>query len=1086
MMLITSAQANEVTKLAVTMFGAAPGAYKEYLDGKYLENGADLVATAAAFGQEPAFGAMYNGTAAENAAKIIANLSIDQISDADLKALAEGYITEQVEAGADLGQLYGFALDYMANNTDGNDFSEALAVIDAKVAVANSFTAGYGANVTNLDILMDAIAGVTADTDVEAFVFANLTAESDVIFGDAQDNIFEANLAASGFGGSVDTLQSDDYINGGAGFDTLNVTLANTPFGITPETDSVEAIYVRSQSDDGNDDSDNDTGDNNKNTIDAQDLNGMSQFWNSDSRASLEIEDIRNNSHETTIAWQSADSGEDMDYEVYFNSPNITAPDADASGSQLFLEILDLDSAAADTGPLANNPYVGVVITVGGEEVSIVGEDPITTSYDDLIAGLNASLAAQGLDSIVAEAGVEFQKFNSDDGQLYTGTTIVLTNSGSEELGSVGWTTGGDILPADTNIHTSITDEAPTAGQYLTQTNIILDDVGRGSKSGDMLVGNMSTGDHSDSQGIQQFNVTVDRDSWLNTLSTTNNGLEVINVVNTGANGSLTIDNGEGAGIQDVRVFDASAMTGDVTLAADLNDDIVAKYLNLTDDAADGTADNSEENYITVVDKEFSYDMGAGDDSLDINVEGQAIAHEDFVLNIEGNGGDDSITTSFGMNAGEYADHAVLGNLSIDAGAGDDTVTTGGIGNVVIAAGAGNDTVYTDNSGNKATWELQEQIAAPLSDPSILYKSTITVTYNGGSGGVIGDAIAAEADNGFESTVTVETSGYLGNEQNVNQAIKKAINEDAVLSKLLLAEDGPSNSLVITSLVDGTMVDQEDLNIELKSFAGTLTAAEETAIEDAYQALIQDSTDATDAATILTDARDAMHAVYTATDGDITTGITMTNAGSDGNDDTVNTVNLGTGDDVLVLSTGDNAETVEFTGSSIGNNTIVNFALAADVLDFTAYLNNVVSASGSTDSQQAIAVTVSAATVDAGEAAVSENQVVVLSTFVADGAETWSAMTAADLLAAIKAANTGTDDYGNIDDGALDLAAADGDLVGDDMKSIVMIENNANDGEYKVFELTASADAGEFTAATLLGTVDFGDSIDATVALAGA
>ena len=82
-MLISST--NEVTKLAVTMFGAAPGGHKEYLDGVYLDNGADLVATAQALATEPAFGDMYNGTAAENAAKIIANLSLDQISDAALK-----------------------------------------------------------------------------------------------------------------------------------------------------------------------------------------------------------------------------------------------------------------------------------------------------------------------------------------------------------------------------------------------------------------------------------------------------------------------------------------------------------------------------------------------------------------------------------------------------------------------------------------------------------------------------------------------------------------------------------------------------------------------------------------------------------------------------------------------------------------------------------------------------------------------------------------------------------------------------------------------------------------------------------------
>ena len=45
-----------------------------------------------------------------------------------------------------------------------------------------------------------------------------------------------------------------------------------------------------------------------------------------------------------------------------------------------------------------------------------------------------------------------------------------------------------------------------------------------------------------------------------------------------------------------------------------------------------------------------------------------------------------------------------------------------------------------------------------------------------------------------------------------------------------------------------------------------------------------------------------------------------------------------------------------------------------------------------------------------------------------------------------------------------------------------MIENDLNAGEYKVFELTAKEDTltvnGDFTAATLLGTIDFGETQD--------
>jgi hypothetical protein len=55
-------------------------------------------------------------------------------------------------------------------------------------------------------------------------------------------------------------------------------------------------------------------------------------------------------------------------------------------------------------------------------------------------------------------------------------------------------------------------------------------------------------------------------------------------------------------------------------------------------------------------------------------------------------------------------------------------------------------------------------------------------------------------------------------------------------------------------------------------------------------------------------------------------------------------------------------------------------------------------------------------------------------------------------------------------------------LVSGAGKAIVMVENTANEGEYKVFELSfngiaASNATADFTAATLLGTVDFGNQL---------
>lgn len=1221
-MLITTAQKNEITKLAVTMFGAAPGAYQSYLENLYISNGADIVATATALGNEPAFAAMYSGTNAQITAKIISNLSLGEISDLALKTLAEGYISDQVDAGADLGELFGFALSYMEANSA--DFSEALAIVNKKVEIGNAFTAGNGKNVTDLDTLMAEITGVTADTDVPAY--AHLTVEQDAIFGNSSDNVFKAFLSADS-----DTFQSGDYINGGAGTDTLEVTLANSPYAIIAETMSVEKLTVQSQAN-GDDQGDNEVeglgygtqfgnaefstpADGGDNTIDAQLMNGTTEFWNTESRADLVIEDIRNNSHQTTIGWQAADPG-DVDYAVFFQPTSITAPGAEAEGAQLFLELLDLESMALGNGPLDENPYVGVVVTVDGVTVEIVGDSPITTTYADVVAGFNSSLTLQGYTNITASLGAEFSKFNSDDGQQYTGTTIVLTNSGAEALAGSGWTTGGELLPPGTNIHTAITDVVPSVSGYLTQTDIILDWVGRGSKAGDFIAGNMSTGTNSDSAGIQQFNVDVDRNSWIDSMQSTNNTLEVVNVENIGAKGSLRIDK-----LNDVRVFDAAAMVGDVTLTAELSSDITAKYLDLVDTASDASADNSEVTYNGVVDREFSYDLGTGNDTLNLAVESANLAaagtatREDFVLEVTGGAGNDNITFSIvddveaahvlaGSTENWYTNQAILGNITITSGTGDDTVTTTGAGNVTITTGSGNDTVYTDNAGLTLTTAAFDTVSetflfvadfldnadevvdvggtsTAIGDATVLADvvtaaitsytaegftvvdngaGSITVSLQGAVafGGTIptatfgastlvelavsttvaeatvttpagvippatwvvnaantdidnlqsnaetevflvdgqvtvtlstaASAAALGLDNGFESVAISIPNGtdYMITDLDVNQAVKQAINSDAVLSKLLVATDGPGRTLVIESLIDGTFA-ADDLAIVVNSTYNHGTAAQSTvdAVNAAFGISVNNS--GTDY------VPDATQSVNTA----LLNGITGLSGGAGevlatkyaaamtGTDSTYasdNVITGGAGDDLIVLgtdATGTTAtasnDTVVFSGS-FGTDTIVNFnetAAGQDKLDFTAYQTSQTSASGSTDS----AVTVATAVVLADD--IVANSIVVTTFAVVDGIDgavnTFATLTDAQMLTALNADATF----------AADVTA---DIVGTTVKAVILVENAANnDGEYKVYDVTYTEAAGlddsdNFTQATLVGTIDLGDAATFTAA----
>ena len=804
-----------------------------------------------------------------------------------------------------------------------------------------------------------------------------LTTDADKLTGTVNSDTFTGSV-----GGNNDTLQSDDIIAGGAGTDTLDVTLANTPFAITPRSSSVEILKVRSQAD-GDDEGTNDVqgfvssikkdlnGDSTgaslstittagDNTIDAQNMVGTSQFWNSNSRADLVIEDVRNKSHETTLGFQSTDPG-DVDYAVFFDPSHITAPGGVASGATLTVRLADVLGLKVDTNGLKNLPYNGMTITVGTKDVTLAIDFAKLTSYADFVTAINAALVKAGLTTITATTGTaETAVFSTAVSGFAQGSVagtfnpVILTNSGPEGITLKGYALNTGAQEPNGNLVRTFTVNEQVTVNALTQVNMILDDVGRGSMAGDFLAGSMSTG-ASGSKGIAQFNVSVDRSSHITTLQTTNNGLEVVNVKNIGANGNLRLDDNNltdaDYGLTDVRVFDASTMTGRVTLSAVLSSNVVAKYMDLTDTGTP-SGDNSDPlPFRDVVDQEFSYDLGSGNDSLYLNISVENLAaagtttREDFVLTINGNAGDDTVTAQIGTGTGVgnenwYTNSTLNANLSINTGEGNDTVRTQGAGNWKINTGAGNDTVYSDNSGaTRAVWVFNTADQTVTPSPAArdlgdlvssantsynLYKATAEVTFRGLT----------------SAKVTIDSTNYRTTDLQINQAIKLAINSDPVLSKLIKATDGPANTLVVTSLIDGVRVDT-NLAISVTN-ATSLTAAEVTAAGAAYSITTPTEANVLSAmATALTafNTRGDYVAKFAAEVG----GAVID--GTDSNNAADSTHTLGAGNDVLVLSTNhDNDvvsttnntssnETVVYNAIGFGNDTIVNFN-SGDVVPF--------------------------------------------------------------------------------------------------------------------------------------------------------
>ena len=542
------------------------------------------------------------------------------------------------------------------------------------------------------------------------------------------------------------------------------------------------------------------------------------------------------------------------------------------------------------------------------------------------------------------------------------------------------------------NRYERVNNDPATPGERLA-INIALEKVGLAGDGGELIIGSMNKHEGNEwdavntvtdtTSGIEEFNVIVyganDKSSSLAGLHSTNNNLRVVTVATDAARSGtsfadLTIGNsnthadlsevpslGNAEALKDVQVFDASAFKGDLTLFAAITAEVADKYLDLVDQAPDAPAlDNVS----------FEYTGGTGKDYFNValssvNLDDIGTAtREDLTLNIDGGAGDDTITLAIVDGSG--LDNAVIipseerldnwydnqklnANLSIDGGAGNDTIWTPGSGDVIIDGGAGNDTIYADNTGDMATWVFNaaddagnanarrdiDNIQSSVNNHYRLFKTDVVVNFQG-----------------FEVKAAIASFNGVASDLDINQAIKTAINSDAVLSKLLLATDGPANTLVISSLIDGA-VESGDLVVTLEApAAGEITAGEAGQLSAWYATPgLTPATAATAigvAAAVFNTNSDGSSTVYNqsfARDG----GSDM--FGGDSFHVSDNTITGGTGNDVIVLGTGAlSNDAVAYEGFGNGTDTIVNFVAGvftdADFLDFSSYGANAVYVGG--------------------------------------------------------------------------------------------------------------------------------------------
>jgi hypothetical protein len=664
-------------------------------------------------------------TSAQVAAIVVKNAGIEAgnfgLTAANVAA-AVAIVTAEINFAAPLGNQGSAIASILAawSNASVNDpmYGAAARAWNVKIDQANAYSAtatenaGFGAINTE-------------------FV---LTVGNDRLTGNEGNDTF---IAGQG------TLGSADVINGGAGLDTLKASINGI---LSPTISGVEKLEFQAQF------RTTDTGDNNLadeqivkvdfNT-NVSSITGFTSIENSNSRADLIIEDVRiadnQKTEDITIVMRETDPG-NVDYGVYFDQNSLR--NVSSSASQINLRVLDTFSTFQGTAPLKDSPYGAFTFSFalnGAAPVSVtLASQAIqdAQTFPEIVAALQAAAdIGFGPGVVTVSLGSTYSVPDSVSNTLVTGTEIVLAAQGSivfsTPTGS-GWT-ASDVVPAISGLFTSFNVGGSTAVGLVT-SEIILDDVGRGSTGGDLVVGGLSVGETSTSKGVEKFLIEVQDNSKLQTINSTNNTLKEVVItsgvttrVNNAFNenekdaGALTVRGFEapndgtfnnalpGAltqhnafGFSDVRLLDASAFKGKLDIDAELTQASIAKYLNLKDVAALPAGDNIAVTYLG----------GVNNDKIALTLDSNTASsrstitpgREDFTFTVDGGAGNDELTVNVAGNlAGGaqawYTNQKLNANITVNGGAGDDVIRTPGAGDVKINGGAGNDTIYTDNSG---------------------------------------------------------------------------------------------------------------------------------------------------------------------------------------------------------------------------------------------------------------------------------------------------------------------------------------------------------------------------------------------------
>lgn len=677
-MAITVQMREQVSQLYVALFGRAPDGEGLGFWVQQLDSGKTMVQVAnEMYGTTPA--RAYYPLFLTNE-EVISTFYQNVLGvTADAEGLA--FWTAKLNAaGATKGSVIAEMIAVTLTNPNPAG-AAARALLENKVAVAQ----WYGEQNGNIDGATAILTSVTTDpASVEAAKAGGvqsgetfmLTTGADTKAGTAGNDTFVGVIGTNGLAANGTTFNSGDNLSGGAGVDTLNLSVSGTHTAPVTTTafvlDSIEKVLVSNYETSVN--------------LDTIDLSGATGVTTVGLSSSAATGDTKFDNVKNIVAAELANGSADL--EIAYAADAVAGTSdvqkltvSGQTGGKFTvngIETLTITATGANSSLTINDNGHSTVTVDGNKNLTLALTDTSNAVKAVDASALTGNLTLSGLgttdinikggagnDTVVVANLSSADTIDGGEGTNTLRTGTAITASDAKNISNFQVLEATSNIAQDASVIAGITRvvSSNTTGGTVTFSNLAADTALAitGGDGGDNVTATLKTNTQADSITVTLGPVAPTAAAGVKIDTLTLDQYETINLVSTG--GTTAVKNHI-----DTNLVSASATK--LVITGDRNLDI------------DGFAGSA--NLKTIDASEFTGKLNLG---------GLAAS----AVTITGGSGDDTITGGAGKDSlvGGAGNDSIIsggGNDTIDAGAGNDTVVLAG-GDVKVDLGDGNDTV---------------------------------------------------------------------------------------------------------------------------------------------------------------------------------------------------------------------------------------------------------------------------------------------------------------------------------------------------------------------------------------------------------